>query len=51
MSKPSHASSNSSLLQALRSEKTLTYVLGLIGWLLVLQAMPFDWALPTYAEF
>ncbi len=35
----------------LRAPKTLTYALGVIGWIIVLNAMPFDWALPAYAEF
>ncbi|MEL6417080.1 MAG: hypothetical protein AAFY74_17550 [Pseudomonadota bacterium] len=35
----------------LRAPKTQTYALGVIGWIIVLNAMPFDWALPAYAEF
>lgn len=35
----------------LASPKVTTYLLGLLGWAMVLYAMPFDWSLPAYAEF
>ncbi|MBM7069034.1 hypothetical protein [Actibacterium sp. 188UL27-1] len=41
----------SKLITILRDPQTMTYVLGVIGWLIVVWAFPFDWSLPAYAEF
>lgn len=51
MMTPPNFFSVSNLMNVVKSPNTLTYVLGLIGWTLIWYNMPFDWALPSYAEF
>lgn len=48
---PRRLFTRANVLNVAKSPNTLTYILGLIGWVLVWYNMPFDWALPSYAEF
>ena len=36
---------------AARRHQVFLYLLGLAGWILLAMNYPFDWVLPTYAEF
>lgn len=31
--------------------KTVLYLLGIVGWALIVQFYPFGWELPTYANY
>ena len=36
---------------AARQAKTIYYILGVIGWVLIVMGYPFGWDLPDYAAF